>query len=95
MVHSATEELRNCLRRIAALLENGEPVRAATIVNEMNELFPRLPDAMPPNELAEAQSLLERCVQLEQGLRKNVLGALQRIAATRKSRVYRWYGRKP
>jgi len=92
MAHSATEDLCGCLRRIAALLEKGEPEAAAAIVAEMNEVSPRLPTEMPADELAEAQSLLERCAELERGVRQNVLDALRRLGATRKSLVYRRYG---
>jgi hypothetical protein len=95
MAHSATEDLRGCLRRIAALLEKGDAVAAAAIVVEMNELIPRLPPDMPNEELAEATHLLEHCEELEHGLRQDALLALQRLAASRKSLVYRRYGGGP
>jgi hypothetical protein len=95
MAHSATEELRSCLRRIASLLEKGEPVAAAAIVGEMNEIFPRLPPDMPQDELAEASQLLDRCKELELGLREKALVALRQLGATRRSMIYRRYGSGP
>jgi hypothetical protein len=92
MADSATDNLRGCLRGIATLLEKGDPVAAAAIVSEMNELLPRLPRDMPQEELAEATQLLDRCKELEEGLRQNALAALQRLGATRKSLIYRRYG---
>jgi hypothetical protein len=91
VVPSASEALRNCLQRIGALLEKGEAVQAAAIVSEMTEIFPRLPMEMSPDELAEASNLLAHCAELERGLRQNVLVSLQRLAATKKSMVYRRY----
>ena len=95
MAHSAANGLSSCLRRIAVLLEKGEPVAAAAIVVEMNELFSTLPSAMPQGEIDEATHLLHRCKELERGLRQSVLASLQRLAATRKSLVYRRYGSGP
>ena len=92
MANLATDDLCGCLRKIATLLEKGDPVAAAAIVSEMNELLPRLPRDMPQEELAEATQLLGRCKELEQGLRQNVLVALQRLGATRKSQIYRRHG---
>jgi hypothetical protein len=92
---SASEALRDCLRRIGALLEKGEAVQAAAIVSEMTEIFPLLPPEMPADELAEAKDLLAHCGDLERGLRQNVLVSLQRLAATKKSLVYRRYIGRP
>jgi len=95
MAHSATDDLRSCLRKIAALLEKGDAVAAAAVMVEMNELFPRLPSDMPNEELAEATQLLDHCKELERGLRQGALQDLRRLAALRKSRVYRRYGGGP
>jgi hypothetical protein len=95
MAHSAIDGLSSCLRRIAALLEKDDPVSAAAIMVEMNELFPTLPSDVAQEELAEAVRLLHHCRELEQGLRQSVLASLQRLAATRKSLVYRRYGSGP
>lgn len=95
MSDSATQDLCGCLQRIADLLERGEPVAAAAIVAEMNDVFPRLPPDMPDDELVEARRLLDLCTALECGLRQNVLASLRRLAATRKALVYRQHGRRP
>jgi hypothetical protein len=95
VVPSASEALRDCLRRISALLEKGEAVQAATIVSEMTAIFPRLPTEMPPDELDEARLLLAHCTELERGLRQSVLVSLQRLAASKKSLVYRRYIGRP
>jgi hypothetical protein len=95
VVPSASQTLRDCLRRIGALLERGEAVQAAAIVSEMTEVFPRLPQEMPADELAEANNLLAHCADLERGLRQKVLVSLQRLAATKKSLVYRRYIGRP
>lgn len=95
MSSSATQDLCGCLRRIAARLEEGDPAEAAAVVAEMNEVFPRLPNEMPDEELDEATRLLVRCKELEQGLRQNALTSLQRLAATRKSMIYRRYAPRP
>jgi len=95
MANSTGETLCGCLRRIATLLEKGEPVEAALVVAEMNELLPRLPQDMAEAELNEAKNLLTRCEALERDLRKDVLGSLQLLAATRKSSIYRRYGGAP
>jgi hypothetical protein len=95
VVPSASEALRDCLRRIGALLERGEAVQAAAIVKEMTEIFSRLPPELPADELAEANSLLAHCAELEGSLRRNVLVSLQRLAATKKSLVYRRYLGRP
>jgi hypothetical protein len=86
---SAGENLCDCLRRIAVLLEQGKPVEAATIVAEIEELLPRLPPKMPEDQLAEARTLLARCGVLEQTMRQSVVASLQRLAATRRSSIYR------
>jgi hypothetical protein len=90
MVPSATQELCERLKSIAAFLENGDPESAATVVAEMNELYARLPTSMPAEEATEARKLLERCVGLEEVLRRQVLASLKHLAATRKSRNYRF-----
>jgi uncharacterized membrane-anchored protein len=95
MSDTATQELCGCLRRIATLLEKGEPVEAATLVVEMNEILPRVTPEMPGDELADARALLEHCAALEGGLRQHVLSSLQRLGATRKGLVYRQYGSRP
>jgi len=89
MADSATQELCGCLRRITALLEKGQTEEAAVIVGEMNGLFPRLPAAVPEDELTEAKALLAHCVELERGLRQDALVALQRLGASRRALVYR------
>jgi hypothetical protein len=76
-------------------MEKGEAVEAAVAMSEMNELLPLLPMEMTTEELAEANRLLRRCVELESGMRQKVLASLQRLAATRKSLVYRRYGGRP
>ena len=95
MVNATGEDLCGCLRRIATLLEKGEPVEAALVVAEMNELLPRLPQDIAEAELAEARNLLTRCEALERDLRRDVLGSLQLLAAARKSSIYRRYGSAP
>jgi hypothetical protein len=85
----ASESVCDYLRRIAALLEQGKPVEAATIVTEMTELLPRLSPEMPDDQLAEARILLARCGVLEQAVRQSVVASLQRLAATRRSSIYR------
>lgn len=95
MSESAIQDYCDCLRRIAILLEKGEPIAAAAVVAEMNEIFPRLPAEIREEELQEAQGLLERCKELEQGLRHKVLASLQQLAATRRSRIYQWGGHSP
>ena len=64
-------------------------------MSELTEIFPRLPPEMPPDEVAEARSLLAHCAELERGLRQNVLVSLWRLAATKKSLVYRRYVGRP
>ena len=95
MANATGEELCGCLRRIATLLEQGEPVEAAKVVTEMHELLPRLPEDMAEAEFDDAKNLLARCEALEGDLRKDVLGALQVLGATRKSSIYRRYGSGP
>jgi hypothetical protein len=95
MSDSPTQDLCGCLQRIAILLEKGESVQAATVVAEMNDVFPRLPPDMPDHELAEARRLLDHCTALERGLRQSVLASLQRLGATRKALVYREHRGRP
>ena len=95
MANATSEDLCGCLRRIATLLEKGEPVEAAKVVAEMHQLLPRLPQEMAEAELDDARNLLARCEALEGDLRKDVLGALHVLAATRKSSIYRRYGSGP
>jgi hypothetical protein len=95
MAEPTTNSLCKCLQRIAGLMEKGEAVEAAVAMSEMNELLPLLPMEMTTEELAEANRLLRRCVELESGMRQKVLASLQRLAATRKSLVYRRYGGRP
>ena len=83
------------LRRIEGLLEKGDAVAAAAVVAEMNQALASLPLEMPDAELTEAQGLLVRCEEMEQGMRKEVLSSLQRLAATRKSSIYRGFGDAP
>jgi hypothetical protein len=92
---SATGDLCECLRRIAALLERGQPVEAAAVADEMNALLPHLPAQMPQEKADEARTLLAHCAILEEGLRQHVLTSLQRLAATRKSMGYRRQGSGP
>jgi len=92
---SATQELCKHLEMIAHYLEKGEPGSAAAIVAEMNELFPRLPTSMPADEVTKARRLLERCVGLEEEMRRGVLASLNRLAATRKAMTYRHRGSGP
>jgi hypothetical protein len=95
MAQPTSNSLCKCLQRITGLMEKGEAVEAAGAVAEMNELLPLLPLEMTTDELAEANRLLKRCVELEAGMRQKVLASLQRLAATRKSLVYRRYGGRP
>jgi hypothetical protein len=92
---AATGDLCGCLRRIAALLESGQPVEAAAVADEMNELLPHLPEQMPQEKAEEARNLLAHCAVLEEGLRQQVLTSMQRLAATRKSTIYRRQGSGP
>ncbi len=94
MAQPTTNSLCKCLQKIAGLMEKGEAVEAAAAVAEMNELLPLLPLEMTTDELTEAKRLLDRCVELEGGMRQTVIASLQRLAATRKSLVYRRYGRR-
>ena len=95
MADEATGSLCGCLRRIAVLLEKGNPVEAAAVVCEMNEVLSRGPTAMSESEYAEARSLLALCEKLERDARQDVLVSLQRLAATRKSSIYRRFGSDP
>jgi hypothetical protein len=85
---SATQELCEHLETIAKLLEKGDPESAAAVVAAMNELYPRLPSAMPEAEAIEARRLLARCVKLEEELRSRVLASLKGLATMRKSMNY-------
>jgi len=95
MSDTATQELCGCLRRIATLLEKGEPVEAATLVVEMNEILPRVTPEKAGDELAQAMALLEHCKTLEAALRQHILSSLQRLGATRKGLVYRQFSTRP
>jgi len=95
-MHAASSgDLCGCLRKIAGLLEKGDPVEAATVVADMNELLPRLPSEMPAEQVSEARLLLLHCEELERGLRKIALASLQRLGATRRSMAYRRYSCGP
>ena len=95
MADSARDDLCGCLRRIATLLEQGEPEAAAAVVTEMNEVLSHAPPEMPTAEIDEARALLDRCERLERDARQNVLVLLQGLAATRKSSIYRRFGHDP
>ena len=95
MAQPTATSLCKCLREITELMEKGQAVEAALAVAEMRELLPLLPLEMTTDELAEADRLLKRCVELEAGMREKVLASLQRLAATRKSLVYHRYGGRP
>jgi len=95
MPDTAIEDLCGCLRRIAALLERGQPEEAATLVPEMLGMLPQVPLQLPQGKVDEAKDLLARCVGLEQSLRQGVLVSLRRLAATRRSSIYRRYGSRP
>jgi hypothetical protein len=77
------------------LLEKGEAVEAAAIVEEMKAVIARGPAAMTERELSEARSVLARCGSLEEGLRANTLASLQRLGALRRSRVYGRVRKRP
>jgi hypothetical protein len=81
--------LSSFLRKIADLLDAGDAVEAARVVGEMNLLLPTMPVDIPDVELSEAEGLLKRCRDLEQGLRRKTLDSMQRLGAVRKSLVYR------
>ena len=92
MALSATQELCKHLEAIAQFLEKGDPVSAAAVVAEMNDLFPNLPASMPADEAAEAHRLLQRCVDLEKEMRSDVVASLKRLGASRKAMTYRHRG---
>ena len=95
MADTETDGLCSCLRRIATLLEKGEPEAAAAVVGELNSVLSQSPSEMPEAEYVEARGLLERCEKLERDARQDVLASLQRLAATRKSSIYRRFGGEP
>ncbi len=95
MAKPATNSLCECLQKIAKLMETGEVIEAAALAVEMKGLLPSLPLEMTTEEFAEAGRLLGRCGEMEGIMRQKVLGSLQRLAATRKSLVYRRYSGRP
>ena len=81
-------DFSSCLARMAVLLEQGDAVGAAKLVEELEAVMARGPTAMTAEELSEARTLLAHCGELERGLRGSALASLQRLAALRRSRVY-------
>ena len=89
MVRSSTQVLCDQLGRIAAFLEGGDGEAAAGVMVEVQELLPHLPSSMPDDELAQAQQLLQRCCELEAGLRQRIVASLKELGAGRRGFVYR------
>jgi RNA polymerase-interacting CarD/CdnL/TRCF family regulator len=81
--------LTACLAQIQTLLEKGQVTEAAALVSDLNAIVASAPEPMAETELMEARQVLARCGELEQSLRQSDLEALQRLGATRRSRVYR------
>ncbi len=96
MVTAASgEALCGCLRKILALLENGDAINAAAVVPEMDAVLKSLPGEISQRDAEDARQLLRRCVDLEHGLRGPVLDSLRQMGAARKARAYRAFARRP
>lgn len=85
---TAGNRLIACLERIASLLEKGEVTSAAALVEELTTLTSGEPESMTAEEQREARRLLAHCGDLESGLHKSALEAMQRLGAARRSQAY-------
>jgi len=86
---SASGRLADCLAQIRALMEGGDVIAAAALVDELNGIAACPPEPMTETELMEIRETLSRCGELERSLRQSALQALQRLGATRRSQAYR------
>ncbi len=88
MVPSSGNRLVACLARIEAMLGQNDAIAAAALLGDLNTAMEGL-EPMSDTDLSQARRLLARCAELEQTMRRSTLESLQRLGASRRSRVYR------
>lgn len=95
MVATLTQQFCQQLRRIVALLEQGDRAGAAAQASEMRKLIATLPPEMTASEVTEAKRLLARYAELGEELRQTTLASMARLGAARRAAVYGRRDRRP
>jgi hypothetical protein len=88
MAHASIRQFRDQIGSVVGFLEKGDTAAAAVAATEMKKMIPDLSPSALSDDVEEVRKLLERYAVLGDGLRQQVLGAMNRMGAARRLRAY-------